>query len=57
LRQELLVGVKMKVETAAFHGLEPTLDSGAFVGAVVVENETDIEFRGHFLFRLIEEFD
>jgi hypothetical protein len=36
----------MEVETAAFHGPEPTLGSSAFVGAVVVENEVDIEFRG-----------
>jgi len=41
------------VEAAAFLGLEPTLDGGAFVGAVVVENEMDIEFRRHFIFQLV----
>src|SRR5208282_3794623 len=43
------------METAAPLGLEPTLDLGALVGAVIVENEMDFEFRRHLLFQLIQE--
>jgi hypothetical protein len=35
----------VEVEAEALFGLEPTLDLGALVGAVVVENEMDVEFR------------
>ena len=47
----------MEVKTMAFPRLEPTLDGGALMGAVVVQNEMDIEFRGYFLFELIEKLD
>ena len=50
-------GCEMEVKAAALLGLEPTLHGGALVGAVVVENEVDVEFRGHLLFQLMEEFD
>src|SRR5260370_34604529 len=50
-------GCEMEVKTAAFLGLEPTLHGGALVGAVVVENEVEVEFRGYLLFQLMEEFD
>ena len=47
----------MKVETPALPRLEPALDGGAFVRAVVVEDEMDIEIRRHFFLQLIEELD
>jgi hypothetical protein len=47
----------VEVKAAAFPGLESTLDRDAFVRAVVVQNEMDIEFRGYFLFELIEKLD
>src|ERR1019366_8594336 len=50
-------GCEMEVKAAALLGLEPTLHGGALVGAVVVENEVDVEFRGHLLFQLIEDID
>ncbi len=40
----------MEVKPEAFHGLEPTLHGGALVGAVVVENEVEVELRGYLLF-------
>jgi len=44
-------GCEMEVKPAAFHGLvQPTLHGGALVGAVVVENEVEVEFRGYLLF-------
>ena len=43
-------GYEMEVKPAAFHRLEPTLHRGALVGAVVVENEVEVEFRGYLLF-------
>src|SRR5579864_2732817 len=45
---------EMEVETVALSGLEPALDLGALVSAVVVQNEMDVEFRRHLLFQLIE---
>ena len=50
-------GCEMEVKTAALLGLEPTLHGGVLVGAVVVENEVNVEFRGHLLFQWMEEFD
>src|ERR1035441_6169864 len=50
-------GCEMEVKAAGLLGLGPTLHAGALVGAVVVENEVDVEFRGHLLFQLMEEFD
>lgn len=47
----------MEVKPAALLGFEPTLHGDALVGAVVVENEVEIEFRGHLLVQLVEEFD
>jgi hypothetical protein len=57
LSQELLVGVKWKWKTAASLWFEPVLNGGAFVGAVVVEDEMDVEIRRHLLFHLVEEPD
>ena len=48
---------EVEVETVALPGFEPTLDSSAFVRAVVVENEMDVEFRSDFLLELIEKLD
>src|SRR5580658_2394251 len=45
------------MEAAALFGLEPALNLGALVGAVVVENEMDVEFRRHLFFQLIQESD
>ena len=45
------------MEAEAFFGLEPTLNLGALVSAVVVENEMDIEFRGNLFLQLIQESD
>src|ERR1017187_2130445 len=50
-------GCEMEVKAAAFQGLEPTLHGGALVGAVVVENEVEVEFRGYLLFQWMEESD
>src|SRR5260370_35481363 len=50
-------GCEMEVKTAAFLGVEPTLDGGGLVGAVVVENEVEVEFRVYLLFKLMEEFE
>ena len=48
---------ELGVETVAFPGFEPALDGCAFVCAVVVENEMDVEFRRDLLFELIEKLD
>ena len=50
-------GSEVEVKTAALPGLEPTLDRRALMSAVVVQNEMDVEFRGHLLFQLIEKLD
>jgi hypothetical protein len=47
----------MEMKTLAFPRLEPTLDGGALVSAVVVQDEMDIKVRGHFLLQLIEKLD
>src|ERR1700720_3702831 len=48
---------EVEVEPLAFAGFEPPLDHGAFVRTVVVQNEMDVELRGHLLFELIEKLD
>jgi hypothetical protein len=48
---------EMEVEAAAFSRLEPTLNSLALVGAVVVENKVNVQLRGNLFFQLIQEFD
>ena|ERR1035437_421785 len=48
---------EVEVDAAAFRRFEPTLDVGALGSTVVVENGMVVEFRGHFLFHLIEESD
>ncbi len=48
------MGVKWKWKRRRLFWFEPVLDGGAFVGAVVVEDEMDVEIRGHLLFQLVE---
>src|SRR5438874_6106726 len=48
---------EMEVKATALPGLEPALDGGTFVRAVIVENEMNIEVLRHLLLHLIEELD
>jgi hypothetical protein len=48
---------EMQVESAALAGLEPTFDSQAFMRAVVVQNEVNVQIRPHLLLRSAEKLD
>ena len=50
-------GGEVEVEPPSLLGLEPALDGRTLMGAVVVENEMDIQLRWHLPFQLIEELN
>ncbi|MGI9068745.1 MAG: hypothetical protein ACR2HX_20375 [Pyrinomonadaceae bacterium] len=54
LSQELLVGVKGKWKRRRFLGPEPALYLGAFMGAVIVDDQMNVQLRWHGLFQLAE---